>query len=102
MRTAWLVLVALGCLVAGARAQSITTGAIQGVVTDEAAGEPLAGVVITATARGRADAQTTISDGDGSYRIGELLPGTYDVSFVLERTTALHAGVEVGVDRVTT
>ena len=88
--------------VAVARAQSLTTGAIQGTVTDAATGEPLAGVTITATARGRADAQTALSDGDGRYKITELLPGGYDVAFQFDRSSALRRDVVVSVDTTTT
>ncbi len=48
MRSGWATLVAVSSLVTGASAyaQSSTTGAIQGVVTDAASGEALAGVTI--------------------------------------------------------
>jgi outer membrane receptor protein involved in Fe transport len=101
MRLAWSAIVVC-CFALPASAQSITTGAIRGVVTDEASGAPLAGVIITATAHGRADTQSAISDVDGSYQIGELLPGAYDLTFVLDRTTATHTGIDVAVDRTTT
>jgi hypothetical protein len=61
-----------------ARAQSSTSGAIQGVVTDKADGSPLAGVTIVVSG---ATSQTTITEDDGSYRITDLTPGDYLVTF---------------------
>jgi hypothetical protein len=49
-----------------ARAQSSTTGAIQGRVTDSSSGSALAGVTIVVSGN---SSQTTITEEDGSYRI---------------------------------
>jgi outer membrane receptor protein involved in Fe transport len=90
----WCLVLVLGLAVA-AHAQSITTGAVQGVVTDAETGEPLGGVTVTI------GSQVTITDEDGSYKITELRPGTYDVEFAFDTTTATRRGVQVGVSNVT-
>ena len=78
-----------------AHAQSITTGAVQGVVTDAETDEPLGGVTVTI------GSQVTITDEDGSYKITELIPGTYDVEFSFDTTSAVRRGVNIGVNSVT-
>lgn len=84
--------VALSLLtVATAHAQSVTTGAIAGTVTDEQTGEALPGVFVTVAG------QSAMTDEHGEYKITELVPGTYDVSFDLDPTHATHTGVVVSV-----
>ena len=83
-------------IAATARGQSLTTGSIKGVVTDEATSEPMPGVTVTV------GSQTAITESDGSYQITELLPGTYAVVFEMDVTKLTHRGVEVGLDNVTT
>src|SRR5437867_9550541 len=78
-----------------AHAQSITTGAIAGVVIDAKTGEPLPGVAVTASSHERAGQQTAITEYDGSYKITELIPGSYDVMFVIDPATVVRDGVEV-------
>src|SRR5258706_9587065 len=75
-----------------ASAQSITTGAIKGVVLDRTTGEPLPGISVTVAG------QTAISEADGTYAITQIIPGTYDVVFELDTTRVIHSGVEVSVD----
>jgi outer membrane receptor protein involved in Fe transport len=81
--------------VAVAHAQSITTGAVQGVVTDAETGEPLGGVTVTI------GSQISITDEEGGYKITELIPGTYDVEFAFDTTSAVRRGVHVGANGVT-
>jgi outer membrane receptor protein involved in Fe transport len=99
MRTAvWWSFLLLG-LVLGmslARAQSITTGAVQGRVTDAETGEPLPGVTVTI------GSQVTITDEDGSYKITELIPGMYTVELAYDTTTAVRRGIVVGANNLTT
>ena len=76
--------------------QSLTTGSIKGVVTDEGTGEPMPGVTITV------GSQVAVTDIDGSYQITELMPGTYDVVFDMDVSKVTHGGVVVGLDNVTT
>ncbi|HEY5921876.1 MAG TPA: carboxypeptidase regulatory-like domain-containing protein [Kofleriaceae bacterium] len=80
-------------------AQSATHGAIYGVATDADSGEALAGVTVVASSSASA-AQTAITDDKGAYKINDLAPGEYVVTFyyldaVVERT------VPVGVQKVT-
>ncbi len=98
MRAAFVVVMVIAT---SASAQSLTTGAIRGVVTDKATGEPLVGATVTATAAGRTDQQSAITESDGSYKVTDLLPGTYDVSFLYDTAKALQNGVQVEVDRTT-
>jgi outer membrane receptor protein involved in Fe transport len=72
-------------------AQSITTGAVEGVVTDAHTKEPLAGVFVTI------GTQNAITDEHGAYKVTDVVPGTYDVVFDFDPTRALHKGVVVQV-----
>ncbi len=63
-----------------ASAQGVTTGAIGGKVTDEAAGG-IAGVQITAQNRANGFSSTVTSRVDGRYLIPNLEVGTYDLTF---------------------
>jgi outer membrane receptor protein involved in Fe transport len=76
-----------------------TTGSIQGVVTDSASGEALAGVTVVVTS-GQAS-QTAITEENGSYKITGLRPGDYLVTFFFGDTTIERKGVNVGVDKTT-
>ncbi|MFN0249243.1 MAG: TonB-dependent receptor domain-containing protein [Kofleriaceae bacterium] len=103
MRLGWATSVALSCFVLGsaasAYAQSSTTGAIQGVVTDVATGEALGGVTVVVTSEGTA-AQTAITDERGAYKITELAPGQYLVTFYFLDAT-VEKPVVVGVQKTT-
>jgi hypothetical protein len=89
-------------LFAGTRAdaQSLTTGAIAGVVKDAKSGDPLAQVTVVAVSTAGVP-QMAITEVDGTYKITELLPGTYVVTFYYDTLTRQHGGVEVGVDQTT-
>jgi outer membrane receptor protein involved in Fe transport len=91
----WLALL---LAVGPADAQSLTTGAIQGVVTDGK--DPLGGVTVIVTSPGSAP-QDAITDEDGSYKITGLVPGTYRVSFYFGDSSVEHDAVQVGVDQTT-
>jgi outer membrane receptor protein involved in Fe transport len=80
---------------ATAHAQSITTGAVQGRITDAQTGEPLGGVTVTV------GSQVAITDEDGAFKITELIPGTYDVEIEFDTTKAVRSGVVVGAASVT-
>ncbi|MDB4958313.1 MAG: TonB-dependent receptor plug [Myxococcales bacterium] len=84
-----------------AHAQSTTTGAIQGVVTDKATGEPLAGVTVVVTSPGLSQTQTQITDEKGTYKITDLPPGDFLVTFYYADITVEQSGVHVGVNKVT-
>ncbi len=80
-------------------AQSSTTGAIQGVVSDAQSGDALAGVTIVVTSEGTTT-QTALTDDKGAYKITELPPGEYLVTFYyLDHT--IERPVRVGVQKVT-
>src|SRR6266567_3538343 len=64
-----------------AQAQSNTTGAIQGVVKDKKSGDAMAGVTVVATSPAMAQTQTQITDDKGFYKISDLPPGDYLVTF---------------------
>ncbi len=95
--------VVLWCVLAlvptGALAQSTTTGAIQGVITDAASGDSLAGVTVVATSEGNAT-QSAFTDDKGSYKITELAPGEWLVTFYYLDMT-LERPVRVGLQKVT-
>ncbi len=80
-----------------AAAQGITTGALQGVVTDKKTGEAMVGVTVAATAD--RDTVTTITEEDGTFRFTSLVPGVYRVSFFYGDHTAEYSGIEVGAQR---
>src|SRR5262249_24038143 len=80
------VLVAAGvCLVpAAALAQSTTTGAIAGIVRDTT-GAVLPGVTVEASSPALIEkTRSVVTDSQGYYKIIDLRPGTYTVTFSLE------------------
>src|SRR5678816_3755545 len=80
--------------VATAYAQSITMGAIQGVVTDADTEQPLVGVTVSV------GNQSDITDDHGHYKITEITPGTYDVLFEYATAKVTHEGVVIGANNV--
>jgi len=82
-----------------ARAQSPTTGAIAGVVTDEN-GAGLGGVTVIVSSAGTV-AQTAITEGNGSYKITDLTPGDYLVTMYFSETTIERKNVPVGIQKTT-
>ena len=99
LQAAVLVLViGLGALV---WAQSATTGAIQGVVSDKANAEKLAGVTVVVTSPALSGTQTAITDDQGFYKITQLPPGEYLVTFYYMELTIERRGVIVGVNKTT-
>lgn len=90
------------CLVAqSARAQSSTAGAIQGVVTDKNTGEALAGVTVIATSPALQGEQTAMTDEQGTYKITNLPPGSYQVAFYFTDIQIQRTGIEVQLNKVT-
>src|SRR5262245_3474090 len=81
-------------LTTAARAQS--TSALVGVVKDST-GAVLPGVAIEATSPALIEkVRTAVTDAQGLYRIVELRPGSYAVSFVLPGFTTLRReGIEL-------
>jgi outer membrane receptor protein involved in Fe transport len=58
-------------------AQTSTTGALRGVIADEATGQPVVGATVVASGPALQGTQAEITDSSGSYQISNLPPGTY-------------------------
>jgi outer membrane receptor protein involved in Fe transport len=84
-----------------AAAQSATTGAIQGTVVDQKDSSALAGVTVIATSPALAQTQTAITDDKGTYKINDLPPGDYLVTFYYADITVEHSGIHVGIGKST-
>ncbi|MGE0549104.1 MAG: TonB-dependent receptor [Kofleriaceae bacterium] len=80
-----------------ARAQSSTTGAIQGRVLDAETGEPLGGTTVIAVGA-VPQPQTTYVAEDGTYKLTDLLPGEYTVTFVFGDSTAIRKRIRVNAN----
>jgi hypothetical protein len=95
-RTRAVLLCALMLLTTRLHAQR-TTGDLLGVVRDSS-GAVLPGVTVSVTGPNIPRAQTTITSENGSYRIGNLPPGTYTLTLELSgfRTSVLE-GLRVNV-----
>lgn len=87
------------------RAQSVTTGAISGVVRSDSA-RALPGVSVVVSQRESGAVCRTVSDGAGAWRCIELAPGRYDVYAerlgyrpvqVLDVVVSAAAGVTIGL-----
>src|SRR4051812_37099420 len=73
------VLAALTCLPALSSAQATIAGTVK-----DASGGVLPGVTVEVSSPALIEkSRTTTSDGSGQYRITELPPGTYSVTFAL-------------------
>jgi hypothetical protein len=93
MRTTALLMILL--LADSALGQSLTTGAIQGRVTDKESGEGLPGVTVSA------GSQITITDEDGAYKLSDLVPGRYVIELAFDTATTTRSGVIVNANAVT-
>ncbi|HEY5948213.1 MAG TPA: carboxypeptidase regulatory-like domain-containing protein, partial [Kofleriaceae bacterium] len=80
-------------------AQSATTGAIYGVITDIDSGDALPGVTVVVSSAGSVS-QTALTDEKGAYKVSELSPGEYVVTFYYLDAT-VERTVPVGVQKVT-
>jgi hypothetical protein len=80
---------------------STTTGAISGVVTDKKTGEAMAGVTVVATSSSLHGQQTAITDDKGMYKLGDLPPGNYKVTFFFADITVEQDHVRVAVNKTT-
>lgn len=100
MIRALIVLLALASI---AHAQSSTSGAIQGVVTDTKTGDKIAGVtiVVSSPVLGPSQTQSTFTDDNGAYKLVDLPPGVYLVTFYLADLQIQVTDVYVGVNQVT-
>ena len=77
-----LALIALQALFfcAPLRAQTVSSGAISGTVTDPS-GAVIAGVTITATEKATSSKRSVATDSSGGYRLSLLPPGDYHLRF---------------------
>ena len=92
MKRILFLLIVSSLVVCEGIAQSSTTGSIEGTVTDEVTGEPLAGanVILLNTTKGSATSLI------GTYFLGNLSPGKYDIRFsILGYRTVVVQGVRV-------
>ena len=89
-----LVLGAVGLILPAAAFAQAT---IAGVVRDSS-GAVLPGVTVEATSPALTEkVRTVVTDGEGAYRIVDLRPGTYTVTFTLPGfNTVKRDGVEIG------
>ena len=87
--------IGLLCLPASAAAQSASSG-IAGVVRDTS-GAVLPGVTVEASSPALIEnSRTVVTDGDGQYKIINLVPGTYSVTFTLQGfSTIVRQGLEL-------
>ncbi|HTL37357.1 MAG TPA: carboxypeptidase regulatory-like domain-containing protein, partial [Kofleriaceae bacterium] len=98
--TLWLFILVCWLVPAHAFAQSATSGAIYGVITDAKNGEPLPGVTVVVTSSGSVS-QSALTDEKGAYKINDLAPGEYLVTFYYLDATIQRPSVPVGVQKVT-
>ncbi len=92
-------------MASGAAAQNLTSGAIEGTVTDDTGGV-LPGVTVTVSSPALQVGQIVrVTDGTGFYRIVDLPPGEYEVQFdlpgfatVVRSGLDLNAGFNMRVD----
>jgi outer membrane receptor protein involved in Fe transport len=75
---AFAALFAMFAVVSRVQAQSASTGALTGVVTDPSGGS-IANATVTATSLGTGQSRTTTTDASGSYKLSLLPPGDYSV-----------------------
>ena len=75
----------------------MTTGAIEGRVLDKQTKEPLVGVTVVATGA-TPEPQSALTDVDGIYKITDLLPGAYAVTFYVESLVVTRTGIRVGAN----
>src|SRR5437762_13264875 len=74
-----LALMILAFFVTGALAQSVTTGSISGVVTDQS-GAAVPDITVTATSPNLIQPQSATTGPDGRYSVFNLPPGKYTVT----------------------
>ena len=84
-----------------AAAQNLTTGAVQGVVSDKSTGDPLPGVTVVASSPALQGEQATITDEAGLYKITSLPAGTYELTFLYAELTVKRKGIDVSINKTT-
>src|SRR3989442_7903977 len=97
------LVIALSVLVAAAAfAQTSTTGAIEGRVTDRS-GASLPGVTVEIRSQSLQGTKTDVSDAGGRFRFGLLPPGTYSLTATLTGfSSTQEQAIVVGLSRTVT
>ena len=84
-----------------AKAQTTTTGAVQGTVTDEATGVPMLLVTVFATSPSLQGQASEFTDASGQFFLSNLPPGTYSLLFIYGDAKVRRDNVEVRTGAVT-
>ena len=82
IKKSWLVIVVVGCITIGLRAQT-TNGLITGVVADST-GAVVAGAQVSIVNRDTGVERTAVSDASGLYVVPQLAPGVYTLTVMKE------------------
>jgi hypothetical protein len=83
-------------------AQTVSTGAITGIVTDPA-GAVIPGVTVSATEKATGSTRSAVADSSGGYRFSLLPPGEYQLRFEAKGfKTVIPPGVRVVVTEIST
>jgi hypothetical protein len=94
----------LGCLLLALTVTPLAaqqTGSITGRVTVEG-GEPLGGVMVSATSPVLPQPRTTTTDGRGVYRLPQLTPGDYEIAFTMDEMGSARRSLKVLLDTEST
>ncbi len=100
LRRVLLVSMALALAAGSVWAQGVTTGALSGVVSDPN-GDALPGVSIVAVLADTGTRYTSVTDGQGRFRLRNLRPGMYQVEASLSKFQTLqqsNVAVRLGED----
>src|SRR5436190_19030463 len=84
-----------------AEAQTQTTGAIQGLVSYQATGQPIVLATVVASSPAMQGDQTVFTDDTGRYEIANLPPGNYSLLFTYGKSEVKRENIEIGVGKVT-
>src|ERR1700756_3591799 len=82
IKKSWLVILVVGCITIGSRAQT-TNGLITGIVADST-GAVVAGAKVSIVNRDTAVERTAVSDASGLYVVPQLAPGIYTLTLTKE------------------
>ncbi len=95
LRTRLVIFLVAGLLVALPALAQIPTGTVTGKVETADGTTRLPGVIVTATSPSLQGQRDTVTGNDGTYRLGFLPPGAYDITFELNdfNTTVVRVRV---------
>lgn len=102
MRTKLLPLITGGILLlaTSASAQDRMTGAVRGIVEDQATGAPVAGATIEVSSPVLQGKQEETTDSSGAYFISNLPPGTYQMTIYFSSAETRRSNVLVQLGKV--